>query len=80
VPAWISVMPSTSSSIWAACSSLTRRILAPIGRNQKFAAMTPQRVATNAAAIFGPSDAGSLRLPITFIRPTMQPTMPMVGA
>src|SRR5207245_10634932 len=55
VPAWISVMPSTSSSIWAAWRSLTRVILAANGSQKTLAVMTRQRVATNALAISGAS-------------------------
>src|SRR4051794_13143324 len=80
VPAWISAMPSTSSSICAACRSLVRVILAPIGSQKTLADSTPHRVATKALAISGPIDSGSERFSITWISPMTVPMMPMVGA
>jgi hypothetical protein len=56
-----------------------RVILAPIGSQKTLAESTPQRVATKAPAISGPSDDGSSRFSSTWIRPTTVPMMPMVG-
>ena len=68
------------SGIEAACRSLVRVILAPIGSQKTLAERTPQRVATKALAISGPMDAGSVSCSMTWISPMTVPMMPIVGA